>query len=151
MQSDLIIHFILWICLSIFLPLLPIGLGILIAGLQQVEVSWFDLLDGIELLLISLGLVTATGIDLSQGKIDWPRRPLLFFLIRMLLILLGIANLILLTLIYVDDRVTDLQFDTETKFSFVMMLAVAISLATVVIQLYIGYIRYKRSTEETAR
>lgn len=146
--SNLFIHLVLWICLSIFLPLLPIGLGILIATLQQVEVTLFDLLDGIELLLISLGLVTATGIDLSKARSEWSRRALQFFLIRLLLILLGIGNIILLTLIYVNDRVTDLRFDTGTKFTFVVILAVAISLITVVLQLHIGYIRHKRSMEE---
>lgn len=137
----------LWICLSIFLPVLPIGLGILIAVLQQVDVSLFDLLDGIELLLISLGLVTATGIDLSQSRIYWSTRTLLYFFIRLALVLLGIGNLILLTLIYVDVRVTDLKFDTGAKFGFVGALVVSISLVTIALQLYLGYIRYMKSTE----
>ena len=146
----MIIHFVLWICLSICLPLLPIGLGVLIAALQQVEISLFNLLDGIELLLISLGLGTATGIDLSQVRSAWSDRDLPYFLIRLLLILLGIGNIILLTLIYVNDRVTDLRFDTETKFIFVGILAVSISLITVVLQLHIGYIRSRRGVEEAS-
>lgn len=147
--SKLIIHLVFWICLSIFLPVLPIGLGILIAILQQADVSIFNLLDGIELLLISLGLVTATGIDLSQSTIDWSTHILLYFFIRLALVLLGIGNLILLTLIYVDVRVADLRFVTETKFAFVGVLAVSISLVTIALQLYLGYIRYMRRTEET--
>ncbi|MDE2774608.1 MAG: hypothetical protein OXI77_01590 [Chloroflexota bacterium] len=147
--SHLIIHVITWVCLSILLPLLPIGLGILIARLQVVEVSFIELLNGIELLLISLGQVTATGIDISQANIDRSARPLAFFCIRLLLILLGIGSIILLTLIYVDENVTNMKFDTATKFSFVGILAVSVSLVTVVLQLYIGYIRYRRSIEDS--
>lgn len=147
--SNLIIHLITWVCLSIFLPLLPIGLGILIATLQVAEVSLFDLLNGIELLLISLGLVTATGIDFSQARIERSARPLAFFCIRLLLILLGVGSIILLTLIYVDENVIDMEFDTTTKFSFVGILAVSVTLVTVVLQLYIGYIRYRRRIEDT--
>ena len=145
--SKLIIHFVMWICLSVFLPLLPFGLGILIAILQQVELSIHELLDGIELLLISLALVTATGIDLSQSSIDWSARTLLYFFVRLALVLLGIGNLILLTLIYVDVRIANLSFDTGTKFALVGVLAVSISIVTVVLQLCLGYNRYMRSTE----
>lgn len=148
-RSNLIIHLVTWICLSIFLPLLPIGLGILIATLQLVEVSLLDLPNGIELLLISLGLITATGIYLSQTNIDRAARPLTFFFIRLLLILLGIGSIILLTLIYVDANVIDMEFDTNTKFLFVGILAVSVMLVTIVLQLYIGYIRYRRRIEET--
>jgi len=113
------------------------------------EVSLFDLLNGIELLLISLGLVTATGIDFSQARIERSARPLAFFCIRLLLILLGVGSIILLTLIYVDENVIDMEFDTTTKFSFVGILAVSVTLVTVVLQLYIGYIRYRRRIEDT--
>lgn len=51
-----------------------------------------------------------------KSQTVWSRRTLPFFLIRLLLFLLGMGNVILLTLIYVNDRVTDLRFDTETKF-----------------------------------
>jgi len=114
-----------------------------------VEVSFIELLNGIELLLISLGQVTATGIDISQANIDRSARPLAFFCIRLLLILLGIGSIILLTLIYVDENVTNMKFNTATKFSFVGILAVSVSLVTVVLQLYIGYIRYRRSIEDS--
>ena len=80
MRDHLIIHLILWVLLSILLPLLPIGLGILIAALKQIEVSVFDILNGIELLLISLGLVTATSIELWRSNIDWSSRILFRFL-----------------------------------------------------------------------
>ena len=146
--SSLIIHLVSWICLSIFLPLLPIGLGILIATLQLVEVSLLDLLTGIELLLISLGLITTTGIDLSRTSFDRSTRPLTFFFIRLLLILLGIGSIILLTLIYVDANVIDMKFDSNTKFFFVGILTVSVTLATVVLQTIIGYTRYARNAED---
>jgi len=147
--SNLIIHLVTWICLSIFLPLLPIGLGILIAALQNVQVSPFNLLNGIELCLISLGLVTATGIELSQAQIRRSARPLIFFVIRLFLILLGIGSIILLTLIYVDLYVIDMSFDINRKFAFVGLLALTVALVTVILQLYIGYIRYIKSAEGT--
>ncbi len=146
--SNLIIHLVTWICLSIFLPLLPIGLGILIAALQNVQVSPFNLLNGIELCLISLGLVTATGIDLSRVRIQRSARPLISFVIRLILILLGISSIILLTLVYVDVYVIDMDFDRNTKFAFVGLLALTVALVTVVLQLYIGYTRYRMSAEE---
>lgn len=147
--SNLIIHVVTWICLTIFLPLLPIGLGILIAALQHVEVSPFNLLSGIELSLISLGLVTATGIDLSQVRIQRSARPLVFFVIRLFLILLGTGSIILLTLVYVDVYVIDMSFDNNTKIKFVGILALSTALFTVALQLYIGYFRYRRGVEES--
>jgi len=120
----------------------------LIATLQLVEVSLLDLLNGVELLLISLGLITATGIDLSRTVFDRSARPLTFFFIRLLLILLGVGSIVLLTLIYVDANVIDMQFDTDTKFFFVGILAVSIALVTVVLQTIIGYTRYSRNAED---
>ena len=72
-----------------------------------------------------------------------------YFLIRFLLILLGIGNLILLTLIYVNDRVSNLEFDSDIKFMFVLVSVVSISVFTIALQLNIGYARYRRSMEET--
>lgn len=146
-----VVHMTIWISLSILLPLSPIGLGILIATLRQVEIDLTGLLDGIEVLLISLGLVTATGIDLSQARPDWSSRTVLYFLIRFFLILLGIVNVILLTLIYVNDRVSNLEFDLDTKFTFVLFSVLSISVFTIALQLNIGYARYRRSMEETAQ
>lgn len=123
--------------------------GIIVAILQRVEVSFADLLDGIELLLISLGLVTATVVDLSKAELDKSSRPLLFFFIRLLLFALGLLNIVLLTLIYVNDRVADLKFDSDIKFTIVFILAVAISLITIVMQLYIGYTHYRKNIEKT--
>lgn len=143
------IHITIWICLGIVLPLLPIMVGIIVAILQRVEVSLTDLLDGIELLLISLGLVTATVVDLSKAELDRSSRPLLFFFIRLLLFTLGLLNIVLLTLIYVNDRVASLKFDSDIKFAIVFILAIAISLITIVMQLYIGYTRYRKVIGET--
>lgn len=117
--------------------------------LQQAEINLSQLLDGIEVLLISLGLITATGIDLSQAKLGWSDRTVRYFYVRFLLLLLGIANIILMTLIYVNDRVTDLEFDSDTKFMFVLILVISIGLITVALQLSIGYARYRRSMEDT--
>lgn len=139
----------IWISLSILLPLLPIGLGILIATLRQVEIDLANLLDGIEVLIISLGLITATGIDLSQTRLDLASNSVSYFLIRFLLVLFGFANVILLTLIYVNDRVSNLEFNMDAKFRFVLVSVVAISLFTIALQLYIGYTRYKRSMEDS--
>lgn len=148
MRDHLIIHLVLWVLLSILLPLTPIGLGILFATLKQAEFSAFDFLNGIELLLISLGLVTTTGIELFRSSLDWSNRRLLLFSVCISLILLGVVNIILLTLIYVEVNDPDLQFDTGTKFTFVQLLVLAISFFTVVLQLYIGYIRYNKSVED---
>lgn len=139
----------IWISLSILLPLSPFGLGLLIATLQQDEIDLTKLLDGIEVLLISLGLVTATGIDLSQARVDWSGHSILYFFIRFLLVLLGIGNIILLTLIYVNDRVSNLEFDSDTKFTFVLISVLSISLFTIALQLYIVYAQYRRSMEDT--
>ena len=144
-----IVHIMIWVSLGIIVPSLPIIIGIVIAILQQVEISLTSLLDGIELLLISLGLVTATIIDLSKSEIGWSSRFRLFFFILLWLFALGIGNVILLTLIYVNERVASLQFDSDTKFAFVFILTATISLITIALQSYIGYIRYKKLTEET--
>lgn len=149
LRSDLVIHVITWILLSIGLPLLPIGIGIMIALLQKVEVSLVDLLNGVELSLISLGLVTATGIDLSRAAIQRSARPLVFFIIRLALVLLGAASIILLTLIYVDIQMTEVEFDKNRKMCFVVILALSAVLFTVALQLYIGYFHYRRGIEES--
>lgn len=147
--SNLIIHLVTWICLSIILPLLPIGIGIAIAALRQVEISLFDLINGVEVLLISLGLVTATGIDLSHAKFQRSARPLVFFMIRLVLIFLGTASIILLTLIYVDIQMKEVAFDNNTKVRFVGTLGISAALFTVALQLYIGYLRNRRGVEES--
>lgn len=138
----------LWISLGIIVPLLPIIIGIVVAILQRKEILFTGLLDGIELLLISLGLVTATIIDLSKSEIGWSSRFRLFFFILLWLFVLGIGNVILLTLIYINERVASLQFDSDTKFAFVFILVAAISLITIALQWYIGYTRYKKLAEE---
>ena len=143
------IHLTIWICLSVVLPSLPILLGILIAMLQEKAIVFTDLLDGIELLLISLGLVTATIIDFSKIESDWSSRHLLFFYIRFVLIILAIANLLLLTLIYVNNRVDDLSFDSDLKLIFAFIVVVIVALIAIPLQFYMGYTRYKRDSEET--
>ena len=144
-----VVRMTLWISLGIFLPSVPILLGILIAILQRKEVLFTDLLDGIELLLISLGLVTATIIDFSKAELDWSSRYLLFFFIRFALIILAIANLLLLTLIYVNNRVSDLSFDSDLRLVFAFIVVVIVGLFTLPLQFYIGYTRYKQTSEGT--
>ena len=73
---------------------------------------------------------------------------MLLFSVGLSLILLGVVNIILLTLINVEVNDPDLQFDTDTKFTFVQFVVLAISVYTVVLQPYIGYIRCKRSMED---
>lgn len=147
LRDHLIIHLVLWVLLSILLPLLPIGLGILFATLKKAEFSVFDFLNGVELLLISLGLVSTTGIELFRSGVEWSSRRLFLFSVCLSLIVLGIFNIILLTMIYIEVHDPDLIFDFGIKFTFVQLLVLAISSFTVALQLYIGYIRYKRSME----
>ncbi|MCY4540095.1 MAG: hypothetical protein OXE52_17920 [Chloroflexi bacterium] len=52
--QDPLTHITVWTALSIGLPLLPILVGVLIALLQRAEISFLNLLDGIELFLIAL-------------------------------------------------------------------------------------------------
>lgn len=151
LRDQLIIHLVLWVLLSILLPLLPIGLGILIAALKQIEISVFDILNGIELLLISLGLVTATGIELWRSNVDWSSKILMRFFVGLLLVVLGIFNIILLTLIYVEVNDPELQFDSVAKFTFIQILVLATILLTIALQLYIGIVRYNRSVEDNKR
>ena len=139
----------LWISLGIIVPLLPIIIGIVVAFLQRKEILFTNLLDGIELLLISLGLVTATIVDFSKAELDWSSRFRLFFFIRFALIALAIANLLLLTLIYVNNRVNDLSFDSDLRLAFAFGVVVIVGLFTLPLQFYIGYTHYKQTSERT--
>lgn len=143
------IYIAVWIVLGIVLPALPILFGIVIAMLRGVEISLPNLLDGTELLLISLGLITATSVDLLRTELDWENHFRLFFLVLALLFLLGIINIFVLSFIYVNDRVVDLEFNTDAKFTLVFIFTLSISLITIALQSYIGYTRYKTFREET--
>jgi len=128
-----------WIGLGIVLPSLPIVIGTMVTILQGIEVSFTDLLDGIELFLISLVLVTATYIDLSKTELNWSSHFLFYFFIRAVLFVLGALNLIFLTLIYINNRVTPLDFDPDLNLLLAIGYFVLIGIITTPLQFYIGY------------
>ena len=131
-----------WIGLSILLPLLPVVFGIVITVLQRKSVDLFKLLDGLELFLISLWLVTVTARDLARYKFTW-EKPL-----RMALIALAAIDLIFLVLIYVNNRVRDLELDTELYISLAMAHFVFIVVIAVALQLYMHYHNYSENRAE---
>lgn len=134
-------HITIWAGLSIGLPLLPILVGVLIALLQRAEISFLNLLDGIELFLIALWLVTATNVDLSRFRFSWGK-PFQFALIG-----LGILNLIFLTLVYVNNRVRSLDFDLDTTIGLALGHFIFIVTISIMLQLYMSYVRYQTLSE----
>ncbi len=94
--------------------------GIALNIMQREAVSFYRLLDGIELFLISLWLVTATAWDLSKHDFKW-EKPL-----RMVLIGLAIIDLIFLILIYVNNRVRSLDLDKEAYLTIAVAHFVAV-------------------------
>ena len=128
----------IWAALSIGLPLLPILVGVLIALLQQAEISFLNLLDGIELFLIALWLVTATNVDLARFRFPWAK-PFQFTLIG-----LGVVNLIFLTLVYVNNRVRSLDFDPRTTLILATGFFLAVSIISLALQLYMSFANYRR-------
>ena len=134
-----------WIGLSILLPLLPVVFGVVITVMQRQTVNFFKLLDGLELFLISLWLVTVTARDLARYKFNW-EKPL-----RMALIALAAIDLIFLVLIYVNNRIRDLELDAEMYLSLAMAHFVFIVVIAVALQLYMHYYDYSENrTEEIA-
>ncbi len=121
--------------------MLPILVGVLIALLQRAEISFLNLLDGIELFLIALWLVTATNVDLAKFRFTWAK-PFQFTLIG-----LGVLNLIFLTLIYVNNRVRSLDFDPETYISLALGHFMFVTTVTVALQLFMSYARYRTPDE----
>ena len=130
-----------WAALSIGLPLLPIMVGVLIALLQRAEISFLNLLDGIELFLIALWLVTATNVDLAKFRFTWAK-PFQFTLIG-----LGVINLIFLTLVYVNNRVRSLDFDQATTIGLASGHFIFIVTISIMLQFYMSYVRYQTSSE----
>ncbi len=131
-------HITVWAALSIGLPLLPILVGVLIALLQRAEISFLDLLDGIELFLIALWLVTATNVDLAKFRFSWSK-PFQFTLIG-----LGVINLIFLTLVYVNNRVRSLDFDPATTLVLAAGFFVAVSIISLALQFFMSFCHYRR-------
>lgn len=131
-----------WIGLSILLPLLPVVFGIVITVMQRQTVNLFMLLDGLELFLISLWLVTATARDLGRYEFSW-EKP-----VRMALIALATIDLIFLVLIYVNNRVRELELDTELYLSLAMAHFVFIVVIAVALQLYMHYYDYSEYRAE---
>ena len=131
-------HITVWASLSIGLPLLPILVGVLIALLQRAEISFLNLLDGIELFLIALWLVTATNVDLAKFRFTWAK-PFQFTLIG-----LGVLNLIFLTLIYVNNRVRSLDFDPATTLLLAVGFFIAVTIISLALQLFMSFANYRR-------
>lgn len=131
------------------LPLLPIVIGVSTALLQQdSDLSLVKLLDGIEILLISLSLVAATFLDLSRTELNWSGHLLLYFAIRAVLFAFGVLNFIFLTLIYINNRVTSLDFDREQNVLLAIGFLAIGFLITIPLQLYLSYVRSKVDIEE---
>ena len=128
-----LIHTMVWVGLSILLPLLPVMVGVALNIMQREAVSFYRLLDGIELFLISLWLVTATAWDLSKHDFKW-EKPL-----RMALIGLAIIDLIFLILIYVNNRVRSLDLDKEAYLTIAMAHFVAVVFIAVALQFFMSY------------
>jgi len=131
-------HITVWAALSIGLPLLPILVGVLIALMQRAEISLLNLLDGIELFLIALWLVTATNVDLAKFRFTWAK-PFQFTLIG-----LGVLNLIFLTLVYVNNRVRSLDFDPTTTLILATGFFVAVCIISLALQLFMSFANYRR-------
>lgn len=131
-------HITVWAALSIGLPLLPILVGVLIALLQRAEISFLNLLDGIELFLIALWLVTATNVELAKFRFTWAR-PFQFTLIG-----LGVLNLIFLTLVYVNNRVRSLDFDPAITLVLAAGFFVAVCIISLSLQLFMSFANYRR-------
>jgi len=131
-------HITVWAGLSIGLPLLPILVGVLIALLQRAEISFLNLLDGIELFLIALWLVTATNVDLARFRFSWAK------LFQFTLIGLGVLNLIFLILIYVNNRVRSLDFDPATTLVLATGFFVAVSIISLALQFFMSFINFRR-------
>lgn len=147
-SSHPVIHITLWISVAIIVPSLPIVIGIAVAVLQGSEIIPTKLLDGIELFLISLTLVAATYIDLSRTDLNWSSHQLFYFFIKATLLALGVLSLIFLTLIYINNRVSSLNFNTDLNIVLVIGCFLLIGLITTPLQFYIGYTRSKKLTEE---
>ena len=125
-------HVMVWVGLSVLLPLLPIAVGIALHILQREPVSLFKLLDGIELLLIALWLITASAWDLSKLEFRW-EKPL-----RLILICIAAIDLIFLILIYVHGRVRSLDLDTEAYLSVAIIYFVLAVIIAVTLQIYMS-------------
>ena len=129
-----------WAGLNILLPLLPVMFGVAITLSQSETVDMFRLLDGIELFLISLWLVTATAWDLSRHDFRW-EKPL-----RILLIGLAIFDLVFLVVIYIHDRVKDLSLNPEAYLPMAMIHFAVIVVTAVALQLLMSYAVLKRAS-----
>lgn len=136
-----LIHIMVWVGLSILLPSLPIIVGVLLNIMQREPVSVIKLLDGIELFLISLWLVTASAWDLSKQDYRWEKPS------RMVLIGIAAIDLIFLILIYVNNRVQSLELDAETVISIALVNFSAVVFLAVALQLYMSYTVYKGYTK----
>ena len=126
-----------WVGLSVFLPLIPVICGIAITIRRRETVDLFKLIDGMELFLISLWLVTATAWDLSRHNFRW-KTPL-----RMALIALAAIDLIFLALIYVDTRMVSLSLDTLGYLTIAIGHFLLVALGTIVLQLFMSYPDWK--------
>ena len=147
-SSHPVIHITLWIGIAIIVPSLPIAIGIAVAVLQGSEVVATRLLDGIELFLISLTLVAATYVELSRAELNWSSHLLFNFFVKVTLLALGVLSLIFLTLIYINNRVSSLDFDTDLNIALAVGCFLLIGLITTPLQFYIGYTRSKKLPEE---
>ena len=141
------IHATLWIAVCVGVPGIPIIVGILAAVLQQVGISLTSLFDGIELCLVSVGMVATTFVDLSKSDIDWSSRQLIAFYIKAVLLGFGILSVIFLTLLYINYRVAPLNFNSDVTVLIAFGNLVIVASVSLTLQYYISYTHYKRRDE----
>ena len=134
-----VIHTTLWIAVCVGVPGLPILVGVLAVLLQRSEFVPTRLFDGIELLLISIGMIATTFVDLSRTDIDWSSHQLFYFFVRLLLFTFGLVSVIFLTLIYLNNRVAPLGFRSDLSVLLAFGNFVLIASFTLTLQYFIGY------------
>ena len=128
---------VVWAGLSIGLPLIPVIVGAAMTVMQRETVDLFKLVDGIELFLISLWLVSATAWDLSKHNFRW-EKP-----VRIALVALATIDLIFLVLIYVNTRMKSLDLDPDMYLTIAVGHFLLIVLGTIALQLFMSYTEWK--------
>ena len=126
-----------WVGLSVLLPLIPVTVGVALTVLRREVVNWNVLLDGLELFLISLWLVSSTAWELSKREYAWEKPA------RMLLIAFAVVILIFLVLLYVDKRMQSLDVDIEIHLFLSVSHFLIILVMSVALQLYMYYDEYR--------
>lgn len=102
-----------WIGYTIFIPLIPIGINFAIFVLTRTEFSYFEIFDGLELMLLALVVSSLTKNDLDNAKIDIKKHSVYRIISRLVLPLLILFSMMFTTLIYVEENWSDLGLVDE--------------------------------------